>query len=278
MLTEPRRRAAQTGAAITASLVSGEVQIGGLAGIAAMQAAGHNIPITIVAPDNSAPPKGPTAVVAAKDSGINTAKDLNGKTIAVNALQAFSELVTRAAIDQEGGDSKTLKFTVVDFPEMVNALTSGRVQAAQIAEPFLLAAKNKGAKVITYPAAKIGNGGATISVWVAASKYATEHPDVIQRFNRAIVKANELAQKDPSVVRKTVPTYTQIPPPVAAKITLPNWDSQINMDSLETEAQPDGEVRLRQAEAGCEQAGLPAVTTERGGRPGTAGTPLACIR
>jgi NitT/TauT family transport system substrate-binding protein len=226
---------AQTGAAITAAVVSGEAQVGAAGAVPEIQAGAKGLPIKIVAPVNSAPEEGTTAVMVKADGPIKTAKDLNGKTVAVNALKAFSELVTRAAVDKLGGDSSTIKFTAVDFPEMVPALAAGRADAGQVVEPFLTLAKTQGFKVLFWPATET-EPGMVISTLFSSDKYISEHPDVIERFQRAVKKSNQYAQDHNDEVRRVITTYTQIKPDVAKQITLPNWDTDLNVDSLKNQA------------------------------------------
>ena len=57
---------------------------------------------------------------------MTTAKDLTGKTIAVQALRDFSELALHAWVDQHGGDWSTLKIVEVPQAAILGALSDGR--------------------------------------------------------------------------------------------------------------------------------------------------------
>ena len=52
------------------------------------------------------------------NSTVQSGKDLNGKTIAVIALNGITHIAARAWIDQNGGDSATAKFIEVPPPAM----------------------------------------------------------------------------------------------------------------------------------------------------------------
>ena len=94
----------------------------------------RGLPFTVLAPATLHIPSQVTAgiLTVLKSSPIRTAKDLDGKTIAINGLNNISDASVRAWVDKNGGDSKTLKFTEVPFPQMAQAVLAGRVDAASI--------------------------------------------------------------------------------------------------------------------------------------------------
>ncbi len=101
------------------------------------------IPLVIIAPshDYLSPATLRTqALIVPANSPIQQAKDLNGKTIAVSTLHSLADLGARVWIDQNGGDSTSVKFTEVPFPAIAAALDAGRVDAAWVVEPFITAA------------------------------------------------------------------------------------------------------------------------------------------
>lgn len=137
---------AQSGAAISASVVSGENQIGFAATVPALQAQTRGIPIKVVGPGNGVSAN--KGVMVKKDSPIRTPGDLDGKRIGVVALQAIDELVVRAAADKLGADSSTFEFVSIPFPDMLPALDAGRVDAVLVVEPFYTAALKAGNRAV----------------------------------------------------------------------------------------------------------------------------------
>jgi NitT/TauT family transport system substrate-binding protein len=75
-------------------------------------------------------------VMVPKASSIRTGADFNNKTVAIVAVKTMQHAAFLAWIDKHGGDSKTVKFIEVPFPEMITALDGGRVDAAIPVEPF----------------------------------------------------------------------------------------------------------------------------------------------
>jgi NitT/TauT family transport system substrate-binding protein len=120
------------GPTIMAAVASGNLDIGWGNAIDVTVAHSRGIPITILATatieDQSDAGTGLLATTIA--SGLKTAKDLNGKTIALLSLRNFTEMATRNFIDKNGGDSKTVHFIELPYSQMPDALNAGRIDAA----------------------------------------------------------------------------------------------------------------------------------------------------
>lgn len=116
------------------ALVSNQTDIGGSAFYGAIaQLVGTGAPIKAVIPSYGSNEKSNSKVVALKDSGIKTARDLIGKKIAVNTLGANNEAVLDTWFDQEGlTDEEQDQITLVPLPPLntPEALGKGQVDAA----------------------------------------------------------------------------------------------------------------------------------------------------
>jgi ABC-type nitrate/sulfonate/bicarbonate transport system substrate-binding protein len=96
-----------TNAGITSSAVaSGDLQIGATTCLNIAQARQHNLPFVGVVPGAvQFQHQSNGGLVVAPASPIATAKDLNGKSIAIETLNGLAELTIKAMVDQAGGDS-----------------------------------------------------------------------------------------------------------------------------------------------------------------------------
>jgi NitT/TauT family transport system substrate-binding protein len=82
--------------------------------------------------------KSPTLVLnVAKNSPIRTAKDLEGKTVAIISVHGTMQITTTEWLTRNGADASKVKFFELHFPEMTAALTRGTIDAALLGEPFL---------------------------------------------------------------------------------------------------------------------------------------------
>jgi NitT/TauT family transport system substrate-binding protein len=202
-------------AAMMAAIAGGSLDIGYANPLSAAIAIKRGIPIVVLAPAQLYNAKSPSSfLVKARGSSVRTGSDLNGKTVAVPSLGGELHLDTRLWVDQHGGDSKSVHFVEMPFPQMVPALKAGRIDAATITEPQFTAEKANiefiaGAYSSVAPE---GLGG----VFVASKTWMKDNADGARRFVRALAEtarwanthqdqtAKILAERgkiDPSLVR-----------------------------------------------------------------------------
>jgi hypothetical protein len=74
-------------------------------------------------------------------------------------------------------------------------------------------------------------------VYVAAENYIAENGESVDRCARAMNRSLEYAQDNPAEVRRIVPTYTETPPEAAQQMRLPVFDSELDRDGIELEAE-----------------------------------------
>jgi NitT/TauT family transport system substrate-binding protein len=134
-------------------------------------------------------------LMVANESAIRTARDLNGKTIAVNGLRNTPQLSTQAWIDANGGDSATVKFAEISFFEMGAALLSGRVDAAFFAEPMLSEVRSR-LRVLGDPYSAIAPQFITGAFFTTLT-YAADHPDIVGRVAAVLRAAGAWANAHP---------------------------------------------------------------------------------
>ncbi|MBS3941417.1 MAG: ABC transporter substrate-binding protein [Actinobacteria bacterium] len=234
----------QSGAAVTAAVMSGEAHFASSALVPTVTAADKGLDVRVVMTAASAtPPDAPTdaygdsVIIVAEDSDIQSIADLNGTTIAVNALQAGLELAVRGTVDRLGGDSDTIEFLPVPFPEMVTALNDGHVDAIAPLEPFVSSATAAGHRVLhhAFPYDPDETGEFVNSVYFTSGVYADENPEIVAAFRRAIERSNAYAEEHPDEVRSMIPIYTGISEEVAAKIALPSYPSVMDLDAYRAE-------------------------------------------
>jgi NitT/TauT family transport system substrate-binding protein len=174
-------------AAMMAAIAGGSLDVGYANPLSAAIAIKRGIPIVVLAPAQLYNAKSPTAfLVKARTSTIKTGADLDGRTVAVPSLGGELHLDTRLWVDQHGGDSKSVHFVEMPFPQMVPALKQGRIDAATITEPQFTAEKADIEFIAgAYSAvAAEGLGG----VFVASKSWLKANPDGARRFVRALAE------------------------------------------------------------------------------------------
>jgi NitT/TauT family transport system substrate-binding protein len=184
-----------TGAAMTAAVAGGTIDIAISNIVSVAQAHQRNIPFTLVAPAGLYSTSAPTSVLmVAKDSPLRTAADLSGKTLGASGLRGIAQFAPMAWIDQHGGTSASVKFVEMTSPEMLAAIPAGKVDGGLIIEPFLAEAK-KTMRVF----ANVFDAVAPaflISAHFANLEWAKTHGDVLKRYQSAILETAQWANKN----------------------------------------------------------------------------------
>ena len=226
------------GAAAVPGVVAGdfEFSFGNVTSI--LLAASQGLPLRIVAEGNSStsdPATDFSHVVVKGDSPIQSAADLVGKKIAVNNLKNIGEVTIRKVVEDAGGDSSTLNFVELPFPDMPGAVANGDVDAAWVVEPFVTVATGQGERKVVANFAEAVDD-LTVASYFTTEQLIKENPDLVNDFQAAIQESLKYAQDHPDEVRRIVTTYTKITPDVAATIALPAFPQDVNVDSLKTVA------------------------------------------
>jgi NitT/TauT family transport system substrate-binding protein len=226
---------AQSGNEIATALVSNDLQFAFLGWVPAASAASKGLPIKAVAnADNGAmtEEKEWTQILVKKGSAIREPADLEGKTIAVNALKGVGETVIKAALEKRGVAPDSFELLEVPFPEMPAALKADRVDAIWAPEPFLTSVLGSDGRSVEAPLTTLGQRYVN-GAYATNEQFLGEDEDAVERFVRAINKSLDYATEHPEEARATIPTFTQIPKEVADKIRLPLWPTDIDRDQLD---------------------------------------------
>ncbi len=201
------------GAAIVAAVASGTIDIGVGNTLTVESAYKKGLPITVIAPgaasENSAPSN---VLLVLKNSPLKTATDLNGKVIGVSPLRAIGDIATASWIDKNGGDSSTVKFIEVPFPQAEAVLTQGRADAAFCSEPFITQAKAT-TRIFANTFSAIGDGF-LVTAFFAAKPWAQANAPLVARFAAVIRQIGAWANKNPDASADILAKYAKIDPAI----------------------------------------------------------------
>jgi NitT/TauT family transport system substrate-binding protein len=197
------------GNAIAAAVVSGALDIGGINVLSLASAHEKGLPLKIVGSGATYTTKNPTTVMLVPvASPLKVARDLNGKTVAVNVLQGIAHVSAESWIEKNGGDSKSVKFIEFPFAAMPAALAANRVDAAVVAEPQLTQSRAD-----TRLFGKSYDGIADlwmIDAWVANDAWISGNPELARRFSEAMRQAAVWANQNHDKTAEFVSNATKI--------------------------------------------------------------------
>jgi len=210
--------AAQSGAAVATAVVAGTIDIGKSSLINLMNAHLRGIPIQLVAAgaifDARVAPFGQLLVAA--DSGITSGKDLTAKTIGVPYLQDFNVLVVRMWMDQNGGDSRTLKFVEIPDSALTAALLAHRIDGCVLQEPNLSAAIQT-RQVKAFPVTP-SDSAFLFSAWFANRVWVAAHAETVAAFIRVMSASTAYTNAHPEATAKMMADATGVPLDVLLKM------------------------------------------------------------
>ncbi|MGH1565445.1 ABC transporter substrate-binding protein [Mumia sp. DW29H23] len=173
------------------------------------------------------------AVIAAKDSGITSAKDLEGKTVAINTVQSMGDLTIREAVRKDGGDPDTVEFIELGFPDMPAALAKGNADAVWVPEPFMSGLLAEGNQLVTNPCLVAAPGMPTQLMFTSAT-LAEKDPDLVEDMTAALEETLQYAEDNPDAVREKIPEVNpNIKADTAAKIKLEAFGTDMREAQLE---------------------------------------------
>jgi NitT/TauT family transport system substrate-binding protein len=224
------------GADIIPAVVAQKYQIGFSNVVSLLLAQSQGMPVKMVCNGvNSTGVDGNdfAALMVKGNSAIKRPSDLEGKTVASNALPNILDTVVRASVRNDGGDPKKVNFTSIPFPEMPDALQRNQVDAVAVVEPFQQAVlANGGRKIASSYVDAAPN--LTVATYFTGLQQKVDNPDMIRRFADGMQESLAYANTHPDEARLIISSYTDIDPATIDKMTLPKWPAHTNRASMQT--------------------------------------------
>ncbi|WP_176484053.1 ABC transporter substrate-binding protein [Glutamicibacter sp. BW80] len=183
-------------------LLNDGIQIAVTDTVTFMQARAQGLPVKIIAPaavqDTNGEPgvMAAASVVAAADSDLKSAADLEGKRVGIPGLGTLTWMNIRAAIDASGADSSKVDFIEIPPAQTIELVTQGEVDAATPNEPLASSAIAGGSVKLVQNTDAPGNKGVPTVVYVATEKFISEHPDAIRSFSESILANGKTVNED----------------------------------------------------------------------------------
>lgn len=180
------------------------------------------------------PGYGHSGVVVKPDSPIKGYKDIEGKTVATNALTSLTTLTTKMEMKMSGADPAKVRITALPFKTSLQAVSEGQVDAAVVVSPFQTEGELAGLKVIGDPIqAAMPEHGAGLVLFTSEAS-ATKKAEAFAAFTKATFRAADELKASPELQRKVAQEVIGLPADVARKVPLPGIANKpINVNALQ---------------------------------------------
>lgn len=215
------------GGAVMAAVAGGALDVV-CANVGALSNAhSRGIGVSVIAPGGGYNAANPTTVLAiAKNATATSAKDLNGKTVAVSTLRDLQQASVMRWVDENGGDSKTLHFIEIPVPEMSAALQAGRIEAATLLEPSLTA-QRENVKILGHCYDAVAKQF-FITLHAASNAWLGRNAETAKSFAAALRQTAEWASKNPAGTGAILGKITRIPPANISRMARTAWYSSLD--------------------------------------------------
>jgi NitT/TauT family transport system substrate-binding protein len=223
------------GAVIVQGVTSGDLQFGWTNVISLYQAYAEGFDFKLVAggATNVRGANETHAIEVLKDSTIKRAKDLEGKTVAVNTLNNIVHLMAMAWVDKNGGSSSKVKFVEIPFPNMEAALVAGKIDAISVQEPFAAAAARRAEiRVLSNPWGDVAPKF-LIASWFASDKWIQKNKETAQAFVRAINHGIDAIHADKEAARSAMIKWAGLKPDMVGKMGLPLFEKALSEKDIQ---------------------------------------------
>lgn len=216
------------GSVIVAGVVSGSAQVGLPTPTVAFQAVENGLELQAFAATNIFPDTSAAGLVVRADSGIRSAKDLEGKKVGVPGLGGLLDVTMREWLRSNGADVSKVNIVEIQLPQTADVLRAGQVDAVASVDPFATRAVDAGVGNLIGDYFDIIPKGTAAGIYVASKEWATANPETVKGMQLAIDEAIDFIARNDAAARESVAKYTTLPPAVVAKLTLPNLSAHLD--------------------------------------------------
>jgi NitT/TauT family transport system substrate-binding protein len=230
--------------AIASAIAGGslDVGVGSVSQVAGAREKG--LPFTFFAPGALYATDAPGAMLMVqKDATLHSARDLIGKTIAVDNLTSFLQVGVVLWLKKNGVDPSQVKFIELPFSAMAGALAAARIDAATITEPALSGARST-ARVLADTNAAIASAFFT-SAWFTTESWIAANLPLAHRLAKAVEQTSTWSNAHHALTAVTLEKISKVAHETLASMTRARFGTKMDpalMDPLLDVAAKNGMI------------------------------------
>jgi NitT/TauT family transport system substrate-binding protein len=222
------------GAAAVAAVTGGAADIGEGDIISATNAHQRGIPIVLLAPSGIFRATAPTTeVIVAKNSPIQSGKDLEGKSIALISPEGPSRVATNLWLESSGAALDKVSFIELPAVDMAANVERGTVAAAVINEPSLVASQSC-CRVLANNFQSVGNVW-QLNAWYATADWIAKNQALARKFAQAMREAAQWANNPANHAQSgaILAKYTPFPPELLSKMNRATYGEMLDPKTMQ---------------------------------------------
>jgi NitT/TauT family transport system substrate-binding protein len=229
---DPQISFLNSGPVIASALAGGALNFGAVNVGSIASARLRGVPLRIVAPSALVPAHQNSGdqIMTRNDSKLTPGASFNGKTVAIVAIKTVQHAAFLNWIDLHGGDSSAVKMIEIPFPEMFQAVDSGRVDAAIPVEPFSTQWRFQHYRSLGTPYE--GLRSFMVFALAANEHWLAANPTIAAKFALALRQAAVWANSHPKESRELLPGLLKVDQKTADAMLLRPFGTTSNTDLI----------------------------------------------
>jgi NitT/TauT family transport system substrate-binding protein len=223
-----------SGAAVSAAIAGGALDVGGTSLLALILGHAHGVPFTIFgAAGNLWLPSSDGGLLVQSASNLREPKDFAGKTITAAAVNDINALSMEAWMEQGGADPHSVKFVEIPQPAAPAALEAGRVDGVTLTGAAYATAKaSPKIRVIGNIFSAIAPRF-VITAWFTSRDWVEKNRSVAERFARVLAEAAAYTNTHPDDTLRDVVEFTGMDRAVAAKMKRATFTTTLSASDVQ---------------------------------------------
>jgi NitT/TauT family transport system substrate-binding protein len=167
------------------------------------------------------------------NSDIKSARDLKGKSIAVNTLRNIDHLMLARFLKGNGVSLDEVHLVEIPFQRMDTVLKQGAVQAAAVVEPFLTKSKDEQLKCIGDYFLLKPEDRIEVTSYVAKRSWLSKNPEIAKAFQEALHDSVAYYATHEDDFRNVIQKMTKLDAKLTARMVLPAYGQEPTRDGIE---------------------------------------------
>ena len=223
-----------TGAAITAAVAGGSLDVAKATFFPQVVAFSKGIPLTVLAPAvvyDSRSPNG--ALLTAKDAPIKTQADMVGKIVGVNSLNDPTRPAMDLWLEQAGVSKDAVKYVEVPMSLEPAAIDAHRIDAMQLTSPIMEEALATGKYRIVAPVMNAIAPRWLFSAFFARRDWAEKNVEAVKRFAGVVVEAAAYTNAHHAEMTGLIAQLVGATPESIARMTWPTAGTSLSVAEMQ---------------------------------------------